>query len=169
MIPIAVRTYENRDFPAVHRLEMEAGYELFPAAVFVRQMGVVSPSTFLVATLDEELIGYAIALSVQEDRTVSWILRMGVREDQRRNGVGSILLAEITEAHRARGVRKLRLTVSPWNVPALGLYLKAGFVQESYQEAYFGDDEDRIVMLKEIGEPADQNGRVTSNSIPGNP
>jgi ribosomal protein S18 acetylase RimI-like enzyme len=66
-------------------------------------------------------------------------------------------------------VRKLRLTVSPWNVPALGLYLKAGFVQESYQETYFGDDEDRIVMLKEIGEQADQNCRVTSNSIPGNP
>jgi ribosomal protein S18 acetylase RimI-like enzyme len=45
----------------------------------------------------------------------------------------------------------VRLTVSPWNVPAHGLYVKAGFIQETYHEAYFGNDEDRIVMRKEIG------------------
>lgn len=76
---------------------------------------------------------------------------MGVREDQRRNGVGSILLTELLDVLRTLGIRTVRLTVSPWNVPALGLYQKTAFVQESYHEAYFGKDEDRIVMVKEIG------------------
>jgi ribosomal protein S18 acetylase RimI-like enzyme len=87
---------------------------------------------------------------VQGEPREAWILRMGVREDQRRNGVGSILLSELLEVFRTLGARTVRLTVSPWNVPALGLYLKSGFEQETYHEAYFGKDEDRIVMVKEM-------------------
>jgi ribosomal protein S18 acetylase RimI-like enzyme len=36
------------------------------------------------------------------------------------------------------------------NGPALALYRKCGFSQAGYHEAYFGDDEDRIMMVKEI-------------------
>jgi ribosomal protein S18 acetylase RimI-like enzyme len=150
MIPISIRPYRDSDFPSVHRLEMEGGHESYRSAVFIRQMGIICPATFLIALLDTEQVGYTIGALVQGDPREAWILRMGVREDQRRNGVGSILLAELLET-LSPGVRKVRLTVSPWNVPALGLYLKAGFVQENYHEAYFGKDEDRIVMAKEIG------------------
>jgi ribosomal protein S18 acetylase RimI-like enzyme len=75
---------------------------------------------------------------------------MGVREDQRRNGVGIILLSELLGIFSRNGVHAFRLTVSPWNVPAMGLYLKAGFEHETYAPAYFGGDEDRIIMKKEI-------------------
>jgi ribosomal protein S18 acetylase RimI-like enzyme len=114
-------------------------------------MGIICRNSFLVAILDTEQVGYAIGALVQGEPHEAWILRMGVRDDQRRNGVGTILLSELLEVFRTLGVRTIRLTVSPWNVPALGLYLKAAFVQESYHEAYFGKDEDRIVMRKEMG------------------
>lgn len=148
MIPISIRPYEEEDFLPVHRLEMAGGHESYRSAVFIRQMGVVCRTTFLVAILDTEQVGYTIGALVQNESHTAWILRMGVREDQRRNGVGSILLAELIEIFRTLGVLTVRLTVSPWNVPALGLYMKAGFEQESYHEAYFGKDEDRIVMRK---------------------
>jgi ribosomal protein S18 acetylase RimI-like enzyme len=150
LIPVTIRPYRDDDFPHTHRLEMEGGHEAYRSAVFIRQMGVVCRNTFLVAMLDTEQVGYAIGALDQQDQKQAWILRMGVREDQRRNGVGSILLAELLDLFRTRNVRMVRLTVSPWNVPALGLYQKAAFMQESYHEAYFGKDEDRIVMMKEI-------------------
>jgi ribosomal protein S18 acetylase RimI-like enzyme len=151
MIPISVRPYKENDFVPVHRLEMTGGHESYRSAVFIRQMGIVCHNTFLVATLDMEKIGYVIGALVQGEPHEAWILRIGVREDQRRNGAGSILIAELLELFRTLGVRTVRLTVSPWNLPASGLYQKAAFVQESYHEAYFGKDEDRIVIRKEIG------------------
>jgi ribosomal-protein-alanine N-acetyltransferase len=150
MIPVTIRPYDDGDFPPVHQLEMAGGHGSYPSAVFIRQTGIVCHNTFLIATLDKEQVGYTIGARVQGDPSEAWVLRIGVREDQRRNGVGSILLGELLEIFRMLGVRTVRLTVSPWNVPALGLYLKAGFEQEDYHEAYFGKDEDRIVMRKEI-------------------
>jgi ribosomal protein S18 acetylase RimI-like enzyme len=151
MIPVTILPYDDGDFPSVHRLEMAGGHEPYRSAVFIRQMGIVCRNTFLVATLDTEQVGYTIGVLVQGAPHEAWILRMGVREDQRRNGVGTILLSELLDVFRTLGVRTVRITVSPWNVPALGLYLKAAFMQESYHEAYFGKDEDRIVMVKELG------------------
>jgi len=151
MIAVTVRCYDDGDFPFVRQLEEAGGHEPYRSAVFIRQMGIICRNSFLVALLDTEQVGYAIGAQIQGEPRGAWILRMGVRDDQRRNGVGTILLSELLEVFRTLGVRTVRLTVSPWNVPALGLYLKAAFVQESYHEAYFGKDEDRIVMRKEIG------------------
>ena len=151
MIPVTIRPYEDGDFSRIHQLEMAGGHEPYRSAVFIRQMGTICRNTFLVATLDVEQVGYTIGAQVQGEPQDAWILRMGVREDQKRNGIGSILLAEILEVFSALGVRTVRLTVSPWNMPALGLYQKRAFEQESYHEAYFGNDEDRIVMIREIG------------------
>ena len=151
MIPVTIRPYQDKDFPAVCRLE-EAGEPRSPrSAVFVRQMGAISPEMCLVALLEGEVVGYTIGVPVTNNPKEAWILRLGVREDQRRNGVGTILLAELMDLFRANGVQTVRLTVSPWNVPATKLYLKAGFGQEAYHVAYFGEDEDRIVMKKECG------------------
>jgi ribosomal protein S18 acetylase RimI-like enzyme len=150
MIAVTVRLYKDGDFPSVRRLEEAGCHETYRSAVFVRQMGIVCRNTFLIADLDSDPVGYTVGVQVQGAPTEAWILRMGIREDQRRNGVGTILLTELLEVFRILGVRTVRLTVSPWNVPAHGLYVKAGFMQETYYEAYFGKDEDRIIMVKEI-------------------
>lgn len=150
MIPVTIRVYRDDDFEAILKLETEGGHEPYRSAVFIRQMGIVCPDTFLVATLEAEQVGYTIGALVQGNPREAWVLRMGVRADQRRNGVGSILLAELMETFRLLGVRTVRLTVSPWNVPALMMFQKATFTQELYHEGYFGKDEDRIVLMKEV-------------------
>jgi ribosomal protein S18 acetylase RimI-like enzyme len=113
MIAVTIRHYEDGDFPSVHRLEESGGHEPYRSAVFIRQMGIVCRNTFLIAVLDTEQVGYTIGALIQDDPREAWILRMGVREDQRRNGVGTILLTELVETFRTRGVRTIRLTVSP--------------------------------------------------------
>ncbi len=130
---------------------MAGGHEPYRSAVFVRQMGIISNNTFLVAARDGEAVGYAVGALVQDNPRDAWILRIGVREDLRRTGVGSNLLAGLLEIFRIRGVHTVRLTVSPENSAANALYVKAGFVQESYRSAYFGEGGDRIVMVKGIG------------------
>jgi [ribosomal protein S18]-alanine N-acetyltransferase len=152
MIPVTIRPYQDEDFLAVSRLEKSGVHETYRSAVFVRQMAVICQETFLVALLDDDPVGYTVGILVQNDPGEAWILRMGVREDQQRNGIGIILLSELLGIFSRKGVHAVRLTVSPWNVPALGLYLKAGFVHETYAPAYFGGDEDRIIMKKICGQ-----------------
>jgi ribosomal protein S18 acetylase RimI-like enzyme len=144
-----IRTYKDDDFPAVSALEESGLHEPYRSAVFIRQMAEVCSDTFLVAVLDEGAIGYTIGTFVQHNPVEAWILRIGVREDQRRMGAGTALLAAILDIFNTHCVHTIRLSVSPGNKPALRLYGKQGFVQEKFVQAYFGPGEDRIIMKKE--------------------
>jgi len=145
----SIRTYKDDDFPAVTALEESGLHEPYRSAVFIRQMAEVCSETFLVAVLEDGAIGYSIGTTVQHTPVEAWILRIGVREDQRRRGAGTALLAAILDIFYTHYVQTIRLSVSPGNQPALRLYEKQGFVQEKFVQAYFGPGEDRIIMKKE--------------------
>jgi ribosomal-protein-alanine N-acetyltransferase len=148
---IIIRPYRDEDFVAVTALEESGHHEPYRSAVFVRQMGEICKETFLVAVPDEgEPVGYTVGASVQHDLSEAWILRMGVREDQQRKGIGSALLKSVTTALQARHVRTIRLSVSPENLHAIMLYKGQGFVEEKILPAYFGRGEDRIIMRKTL-------------------
>ena len=144
----SIRTYKDDDFPAVTALEESGLHEPYRSAVFIRQMAEICSETFLVAVLDKGAIGYTIGTFVQHNPVEAWVLRIGVREDQRRTGAGTALLAAVTGVLYAHQVHTIRLSVSPGNQPALNLYKKHGFVQEKFVRAYFGPGEDRIIMKK---------------------
>jgi ribosomal-protein-alanine N-acetyltransferase len=147
---IIIRPYSDQDFASVTALEESGIHESYRSAVFVRQMGEVGKETFLVAVLNNgEPVGYSIGLRVQHDCYQAWILRLGVREDQRRRGVGTALLKAVTDALQTGHTCTIRLSVSPDNQPAIRLYESQGFVQESILPAYFGRGEDRIIMKKD--------------------
>jgi ribosomal-protein-alanine N-acetyltransferase len=112
-------------------------------------MAEVYSETFHVAVLDDGVIGYTIGIFVQHNPVEAWILRLGVREDQRRTGAGTALLAAVIDALYTHQVQTIRLSVSPGNQPALRLYEKQGFIQEKFVRAYFGPGEDRTIMKKE--------------------
>jgi ribosomal-protein-alanine N-acetyltransferase len=146
---IVIRPYRDEDFAAVAALEESGLHEPYRSAVFVRQMGEVCKETFLVAVPDGgEPVGYTIGAAVQHDVSEAWILRLAVRDDQRRRGIGSALLKSVTGALEARHARTIRLSVSPENLPAIRLYEGQGFVQEKFIPAYFGKGGDRIIMKK---------------------
>jgi ribosomal-protein-alanine N-acetyltransferase len=112
-------------------------------------MAVICSETFLDAVLDDGAIGYTIGTFVQHNPIEAWILRIGVREDQRRTGAGTALLAAVMDALDTHHVQTIRLSVSPDKQPALHVYEKQGFVQEKFVRAYFEPGEDRIIMKKE--------------------
>ena len=146
---ITIRPYSDQDFAAVTALEESGIHEPYRSAVFVRQMGEVCKETFLVAVLtNDEPVGYTVGAHIQYDPSQAWILRLGVREDQRRKGAGGALLKAITAALKAGHACTIRLSVSPYNQPAIRLYESQGFIQERVLPAYFGPGEDRIIMKK---------------------
>jgi len=149
----SIRIYRDEDFVAVAALEESGLHEPYRSAVFVRQMREVCQETFLVAVIDDgDPVGYVVGTSVQHNFREAWILRLGVRDDQRRKGIGAALLKSVTGALQARHARTIRLSVSPKNQPAIRLYEGQGFGKEKIIPSYFGPGEDRIIMRKTLTE-----------------
>jgi len=154
---LLIRPYCDEDFSEVALLEADRAHEPYRSSVFVRQMAALCPATFLVAKTDDIVVGFTVGTIVQDDPTRGWILRMMVLDGFRHQGIGTALLRAVTGALNVRSVQTIFLTVAPGNIPAIQLYQHEGFVQESFQPAYFGGGEDRLVM-KKIHEPCTISG-----------
>ena len=145
-----VTPYRPPDFTQTCRLEIrekECGYA---AAVFVRQMEELTPSTFLVARSGEKVIGFAVGAVTGTSLRDAWVLRLRVLPGFQRKGIGSALTLRLLTALASKGVEQVFLSVSPENTAALGLYKKLGFAMTRERECYFGPGEDRFILCRKI-------------------
>lgn len=99
----------------------------------------------LVARTDGVFSGYLIGAPSQS-RENAWILRLRVTEFFRRQGVGMALLGSVCSRMKADGVKRMLLSCSSDNEPALALYGKAGFIVDGNEPEYFGTGEDRLIL-----------------------
>lgn len=146
-----IRQYRDADFPRVCALERENTPGECKPAVFVRQAGVLFPTTFFVAEKGGAIIGYTVGACLQHDPSRAWIIRLAVTEGERRQGLGRDLVATVLDAFRRMGVREVLLSVSPGNLPARSLYETFGFAKVGFHADYFGSGADRIIMSRVLG------------------
>ncbi len=81
------------------------------------------------------------------------ILTLAVIPEQRKIGIGALLLKTACEALSAAGTKQIFLEVSVKNTAAITLYQKSGFARRGMRTAYYGggkDSEpvDAIIMAK---------------------
>ena len=92
---------------------------------------------FLVARCGQRIIGTG-ALVTRSDQ-VGEIVRMSVAQDQRRQGIGNLILNELIETARKKGFSKIILeTTETWK-EVVAFYLAYGFEITHHQggDAYF--------------------------------
>lgn len=109
----------------------------------------------LVATIDEDIVGYAAAL--HGSRPKARLLTIQTHPDARGQGVAASLLADVEERLRARKARVLELEVHVDNEPAIQLYEEAGFHVEREDPTAYPSLEASAgyVMHKELADPSD--------------
>jgi tRNA threonylcarbamoyl adenosine modification protein YeaZ/ribosomal-protein-alanine acetyltransferase len=76
------------------------------------------------------------------------ILTIAVHPDARRKGLGSMMLARLSEELGSHGISRLFLDVAENNSPARALYDAAGFAQTGRRRAYYADGDDAILMTR---------------------
>ena len=114
------------------------------------------PEAHLVAELDGRLAGYIRvkpATTLRENAHVLGIVGLAVGPGDRRQGVGSALLAAAEQHARLRGARKLSLRVLSTNETALRLYERHGFRREGTLRDEFlieGRFVDDVLMTKHL-------------------
>lgn len=87
--------------------------------------------------------GYAIFRRGYEEAE---LLRLGVRPERRRGGIGQALLAHGLALLRAEGIPLCHLEVRSRNAPALALYGRLGFVRTGLRAGYYRDGDDAVLM-----------------------
>jgi ribosomal-protein-alanine N-acetyltransferase len=99
-----------------------------------------------VAMQDQRIVGYAVmSMGAGE----AHILNLCVREDERRAGIGRLLIRYLLDQAQGAGMLEAFLEVRPSNAIAIRLYQSLGFAQIGTRRGYYqavGGREDAAVL-----------------------
>src|SRR2546426_9002397 len=140
----SIRPATQDDTNAISLLEEASFNDPYPS-YFLSELARDNPETFLVLTLNNEIVGYGV-VDHWEDH--NHLISIAVRPDSRKKGLGEALLVELEK--RLSKERPLRLEVRQSNLAAIHLYSKRGFTKTGLEEGYYGDGENAIIMEKRL-------------------
>lgn len=126
----------------VLEIENESFNNPYDEAVF-RAFFLKHPENFLVAMLNNEVVGY-----IMFDKLYSSgiIVSIAVSQKFRRKGIGSLLLTKALGKLKELGAREVLLQVEVTNSSAISFYKKFGFNVEDLLPNYYGRGRDAYVM-----------------------
>lgn len=115
-------------------------------ADFEREIKENSMAIYYVAAEEGKILGYAGMWHVV---TEGHITNVGVLEEMRGRGIGSMLMEKMMETARKKKMTGMTLEVRMGNAPAQALYHKFGFRAEGVRKNYYADTkEDAIIMWR---------------------
>ena len=141
---VNIRAVNQDDIERVSMLEQTSFNDPYPS-YFLSELARDNPETFLVLTLNNEIVGYGV-VDHWEDH--DHLISIAVRPDSRSKGLGEALLVELEK--RLSKERPLRLEVRQSNLAAIHLYSKRGFMKTGLVEGYYGDGENAVTMEKKF-------------------
>ena len=132
------------DLPAVHAIERASFFPPWPDEAYRNELQTNRLATYLVARLDDVVIGFAgLWLMVDEAHVTTF----AVDPAWRRRTVGERLLVALLDVAMARGAREATLEVRLSNMGARRLYEKYGFRPVGLRPRYYTDNgEDALIM-----------------------
>lgn len=141
VLGLKVRHAKIEDLPSIVEIERTSFDEPYTPE-YLGMLVQFRQGTFAVAERDGAVIGYVVA-SIRGTR--GHILSIAVSPKERRKGVGRILMGEIVEELKMRGIPAITLESKRGN-PAVSFYLRLGFRQVGIIPRYYHDGSDAISM-----------------------
>ena len=103
------------------------------------------PNCFLVAELDNVIVGYIIGRI--ESKNVGHLISIAVCPSKRREGIGEKLTLEAIHKLTELGAINVRLECRESNLPAQKMYEKMGFKFVDTLFQYYGNENARIYVM----------------------
>lgn len=148
---VEIRPFEVDDIPAVAALEAANQPQPWTEGILEDELAAENRS-YLIAE-DEGafglagVIGLAGVMVVGEEAHVTNLL---VAEEDRRRGVGKVLMLGLVDAALEMGARHLTLEVRSKNEAARSFYAHFGLAPVGVRKGYYGDDDALIMWVHDI-------------------
>lgn len=130
---VALETYDFEAFGS-------AGLRTYDLAVMAQAGGVY------LAHVDDDIVGSCQLLRMFDEPGFFYVVGIYIRPRWQGRGLGRAFLLALAEEVGRTGGRGFVLTVAPKNEGALQLYRSAGFVEEAFIPAFYGEGEDRHIL-----------------------
>lgn len=154
---IRIRVNTEADFEALYRLDQECyppqiAYSRRTLRAFLHEPGVF-------CRIAEEtsgpqaglLLGFLIG---QQQRRRGHIITLDVPPEQRRRGIGSLLLGDAEKRMAEAGVREVELETAVDNAAAVAFWKKHGYCTSGVLERYYAGKTDAYSMIKMLSTSA---------------
>jgi [ribosomal protein S18]-alanine N-acetyltransferase len=147
-MPVALRSYEPRDFSALHKLDQKCfppgiAYSKHLLRYFLAQAG----AECLVAADENKIVGFILT---EENPPLAHIVTLDVVESYRRCGIGSLLLHESESNLALRGVRTVLLETATTNEAGVAFWQRHGYRIEAVLKNYYPGHRDAYEMRKPL-------------------
>lgn len=139
---LSVVPFQLSHLRKVLEIEMESFNNPYDKEIF-KTFSLKHPEEFLVATLNDEVIGYIMFDKLYNSGI---IVSVAVSPKHRRKGIGSLLLSQALEKLKELKTKEVFLQVEVTNSPAINFYKKFGFEVEDVIPNYYGKERDAYLM-----------------------
>lgn len=102
--------------------------------------GILDVPGLLVAEMNDAPAGYVHVKLTQLPNT-AWVQDLAVREDVRRQGIGSALVLAAQEWALQHNMRRMVLEMQSKNFPAIQMALKLGYEFSGYNDHYYANQD----------------------------
>ena len=106
--------------------------------------------TSRIAEDERGLAGFVVALISPGQPEVAYVHFVGVRPDQRRNGLARSLYEEVAQVAREDGCRELRAVTAPSNAASARFHQRLGFTVSGPVADYNGPGREMVVFYREL-------------------
>ncbi len=148
---INFRPMTKADISALVKLEAESFYDAWNENMLLNEVSN-KLTTYLVMEVAGKLIGYAGFWLVAGEAQIT---RVAVYEDERGQGYGTRLTAELVSKAWEMGAEAITLEVRESNIAAQKAYLTCGFASEGIRPNYYEDNHENAVIMWLYKEGAD--------------
>ena len=100
-------------------------------------------STYIIATLDDKIVGFAGFLKICDEVN---IMNIVTKVDKRHLGIGSKLMQALIDEAKKQNLTSITLEVNDKNFQAIKLYEKFGFKRIGLRKKYYNNTDDAIIM-----------------------
>jgi ribosomal-protein-alanine acetyltransferase len=140
---ITIRELKPEDLKAVLSIQYKCFKDPYPLSL-LKRLHLMHPDGFLVADIGGIVVGYLIG--VIRWTNIGHILAIAVDPAFRRQHIGTMLISNIIDRFREKGVKVVRLEARKSNIGAQLFYKKLGFLERGEMPYYYEDGESAIAM-----------------------
>lgn len=141
---VHIQRMKKEDLEEVMTIEQASFSSPWTRNMFLEELKDNHLSCFLVARIDEQIIGYGgFSPGLDGVRIGS----LAIHPYFRRREIGEKLLAALLSLAKLRGIKKVALEVRVGNIPAQNLYGKFGFKVIGRHQCYYQDTQEDALLM----------------------